>query len=192
MSNSAYTWYIIEGAGPTEFAFRDALLATHKERRWRRYVKDAVVPTVTVTETKNGKPVQVDRVYQTGRVLAQLADSKILSKIQSKDHDRPAAFKGVPVSNAGALSFDSHVSISDNVAGRYYGVGVKAKPLPSKEADLDYAIGDKVQVMGGAFHDFTGAVKSINFQTGEVTVSIAVFGRTQAVELYLYQVKPSS
>ncbi|MEL6530211.1 MAG: hypothetical protein AAFQ27_09625 [Pseudomonadota bacterium] len=192
MSNGTYTWYILDDVGPTEFEFRDALLAVNKEPRWRRYVKDAVVPTVTGTEMKNGKRVPVQRVYQTGRVLAHLADSKILSKIQSNAYDRPTAFKSLHSLNPQGFRLDAYRPISDEIAGRYYGVGVKARPLPSSAADLDYAVGDRVQVIGGAFQDQTGPVKSLNFESGEVTVSITIFGRTQHVETYFDQVKPTS
>ncbi len=192
MSNGTYSWYILEGVGPTEYGFRDALLAADKEPKWRRFVKDAVVPTVTVTETKDGKSDAVKRVYQTGRILAQLADSRILSTIQSNDHDRPTAFKNQRAPTGQGFRIASYRTITDDAAGRYYGVGAKAKPLPSKEADLDYAVGDTVKVMGGAFHDQTGLVKSLNFETGEATVSIAIFGRTQRVDVYFDQVKASS
>ena len=192
MNNGTYSWYILEDVGPTEYEFRDALLAANKEPGWRGFVKDAVVPTVTATETKDGKSIQAKRVYQSGRILAQLADHKILGKIQNNDLDRPTAFKSKHVSTNGAFRIRSYISISDDVAGRYFGVGVKAKPLPSKESDLDYALGDKIQVMDGAFRDQTGLVKSLNFDTGEVTVSIAIFGRTQIVDLFFDQVRPPS
>ena len=189
MSSNTYAWHLIEVVGPNEHRLRDALLAANKESSWHGYVNDAAVPSITVTESKNGRAVQVERVYQTGRVLAQLKGDTILRFVNSNDQQRPLAFKqpGRP-----AFRFNSYRSISDEMAGRYFGVGAKAKPLPSSASDLDYAVGDRVKVIAGAFHGRTGSVKSLNFVTGEVTVSIAIFGRTQHVELYFDQVKPST
>ena len=189
MSSNTFAWYLIEVVGPNEHTLRDALLAANKERSWHGHVNDVVVPSITVTESKNGKAVQVERVYQTGRVLAQLKGDTILRFVNSKDQLRPLAFKQP---DRPTIRFNSYRSVSDEMAGRYFGVGAKAKPLPSSASDLDYAVGDRVKVMAGAFHDQTGPVKSLNFATGEVTVSIAVFGRTQDVELFFDQVKPSS
>lgn len=82
----------------------------------------------------------------------------------------------------------------------YVGPGGKATPISDEEAErfklvqkrieVDYKVGDLVNILSGPFEGFSGKVDTIDIQKGIVTVMISMLGRETPVELVgLDQVK---
>ena len=87
-------------------------------------------------------------------------------------------------------------------------VGSGSKPIPLDESEakqiikqmgvdeprqkIDYAIGEKVQVIAGPFENFTGRVEEINFEKSKIKVMISMFGRETPVDLDFTQVEKIS
>ena len=57
------------------------------------------------------------------------------------------------------------------------------------ELNVDYKIGEQVEVMNGAFEGFVGTVQEINKEKNKVKVLVSMFGRETPVELEFSQVK---
>jgi transcriptional antiterminator NusG len=53
----------------------------------------------------------------------------------------------------------------------------------------DVSIGDHVRVIAGHFQNFEGDVDTIDHEKGRVTIRVAIFGRSTAVELQSWQVQ---
>ena len=81
-------------------------------------------------------------------------------------------------------------------------VGPSSKPIPltqaevdalgvdTHEAEVDYKVGENVEVTGGPLEGFIGLVEEINLEKQKVKVKVSMFGRETSAELDLTQVKP--
>jgi transcriptional antiterminator NusG len=56
-------------------------------------------------------------------------------------------------------------------------------------AKTDFAVGDRIKIVDGAFRDFSGTVDEFSPERGRVRVSISVFGRPTPVVLDPIQVE---
>ena len=82
------------------------------------------------------------------------------------------------------------------------GGGTKPTPLPPEEVqsmlkqmgmnerrvEVDFTVGEMVEVLEGPFAHFQGKVETIEFDKGKVTVSVDMFGRETNMELDFDQV----
>ena len=80
-------------------------------------------------------------------------------------------------------------------------VGPQGRPLPLTEeevarmgleevaVEIDFIVGDTVQVVSGPLESFSGVVTSLTESTQKVMVNVEMFGRKTDVELDFVQVK---
>ena len=81
-------------------------------------------------------------------------------------------------------------------------VGPQGRPLPltdeevarmglerPQNVEIDFVVGDEVQITNGPLESITGKVVSINAAAQKVMVNVSMFGRSTDVELEFYQVK---
>ena len=80
-------------------------------------------------------------------------------------------------------------------------VGTAGRPLPlsSEEVarmgldkvavDVDFVVGDDVQVVSGPLESFSGKIISLNDNTQKAMVNVVMFGRATNVELDYVQIK---
>ena len=78
-------------------------------------------------------------------------------------------------------------------------VGSATKPIPLteqevknlgvevKQVEVNYSVGDTVQIIGGALEGFTGTVESIDVDNNVVKVIVSMFGRSTPAEVELGQ-----
>ena len=57
--------------------------------------------------------------------------------------------------------------------------------------NVDYGVGDNVQVVNGPLEGFVGTVQEINTEKQKVKVLVSMFGRETPVELEFSQVQKS-
>ena len=81
-------------------------------------------------------------------------------------------------------------------------VGPSSKPVPlteaevdalgveTREAVIDYKVGENVEVTSGPLEGFIGVVEAIDMTAQKVKVKVSMFGRETSAELELVQVKP--
>ncbi len=80
-------------------------------------------------------------------------------------------------------------------------VGTQGRPLPLTNeevqriglekiaVDIDFTVGDTVQIVSGALESFCGKILSLNEQTQKALVNVEMFGRNTDVEVDFVQVK---
>ena len=80
-------------------------------------------------------------------------------------------------------------------------VGPGSKPVPLTEAEMkplgikkdevsvDFAEGDMVVVLSGAWKDTVGAVQKMDYQRGTATINVELFGRETPVEISFEEVR---
>ena len=78
-------------------------------------------------------------------------------------------------------------------------VGSPTKPIPlteqevsnlgveKKQVEVNYSVGDTVQIIAGALEGFTGTVESIDVDNNVVKVVVSMFGRSTPAEVELSQ-----
>ena len=80
-------------------------------------------------------------------------------------------------------------------------VGPGSKPVPLTEAEMkplgikknqvsvDFAEGDMIVVLAGAWKDTVGAVQKMDHQKGTATINVELFGRETPVEISFEEVR---
>ena len=80
-------------------------------------------------------------------------------------------------------------------------VGPGSKPVPLTDAEMaplgirrenivvDFAEGDTIQVIAGAWADTVGVIQAINMQKQSLTINVELFGRETPVEISFADVK---
>jgi len=173
-------WYIVQ----SHSSFENKVAGLIKEEADKAKISDKfeeiIVPTHDVTEVKRGKRIQRKKKYFPGYVLIKSEmDNNIYHMI--KNIKRVSGFlgtKGMPV------------PVSDKEIDKILGQ-IKDGVAQPKSA-IEYAVGEKVQVIDGPFASFSGMVEEIDEEKSRLKVSVSIFGRPTPVDLDYNQVEKAS
>ncbi len=165
-------WYVVHTYSGYENKVSNDLEKMVENRRLKDFICDVKVPTEMVSEVKDGKEIEVERKLFPGYVLVKM------------------------------VMTDDSWYIVRNTRGVTGFVGSSSKPIPLSDAEvaalgvekqtvqLDYALGDNVQITDGPMAGFIGVVQSINKDDRTVDVLVSMFGRETPAQLGFAQVKP--
>ena len=165
-------WYVVHTYSGYENKVAQNLTTIIENRRLQELIQEVRVPTEVVPDIKDGKERLVERKLFPGYVLVKM------------------------------VMTDDSWYIVRNTRGVTGFVGPSSKPIPLTEAEVDalgvdevqtnvdYAVGDSVEVLSGPLEGFVGLVESIDRDAGKVNVKVSMFGRETPAELELAQVKP--
>ena len=173
-------WYIVQ----SHSSFENKVAGLIKEEADKAKISDKfeeiIVPTHDVTEVKRGKRIQRKKKYFPGYVLIKSEmDNNIYHMI--KNIKRVSGFlgtKGMPA------------PVSDKEIDKILGQ-IKDGVAQPKSA-IEYAVGEKVQVIDGPFASFSGMVEEIDEEKSRLKVSVSIFGRPTPVDLEYNQVEKAS
>ncbi|MHB8792617.1 MAG: transcription termination/antitermination protein NusG [Thermoleophilia bacterium] len=170
-----FSWYVINTYSGHENKVKLNLLQRIKSMNQEQNVKDIVVPTEQVVETKNGQKVQTEKRVFPGYVLVHM------------------------------LMTDDSWSLVKNTPGVTGFVGSSNKPIPLNAQEVDrilhtstvekpkavamFSVGETVRVMSGPLSDFNGEIAEISEDQSKLKVLVNIFGRETPVELSFDQVK---
>ena len=173
-------WYIVQSHSSFEKKVASLIKEAAEKAKISDKIEEIVIPTHDVTEVKRGKRVQRKKKYFPGYVLIKSEmDNNMYHMI--KNIKRVTGFlgsKGVPV------------PVSDKEIERILGQ-IKDGVAQPKSA-IEYAIGEKVQVIDGPFASFNGMVEEIDEEKSRLKVSVSIFGRPTPVDLEYNQVEKVS
>ena len=173
-------WYIVQSHSSFESKVASLVKEAEEKAKFSDKIEEIVIPTHDVTEVKRGKRVQRKKKYFPGYVLIKSdMDNNIYHMI--KNIKRVTGFlgsKGVPV------------PVSDKEIEKILGQ-IKDGVAQPKSA-IEYAIGEKVQVIDGPFASFNGMVEDIDEEKSWLKVSVSIFGRPSPVDLEYNQVEKVS
>ena len=177
MAEQAY-WYVVHTYSGYENKVAQDLMTMVNNRRMQDLICDVKVPTETVIEDKLDKK-----------------DNKIGEKeVQRKIYPGYVFVKMV--------MNDNTWYVVRNTRGCTGFVGPASKPEPLSEAEVakmgvetvaepevDYAVGDTVEITAGPMEGSVAVVEEIDKKARIVHVKISMFGRETPAELALGQVK---
>jgi transcriptional antiterminator NusG len=170
-----FRWYVINTYSGHEKKVKANLEHRLVSLGQRENVREIVVPTEQVVETKDGQKVQTEKRTLPGYVLVNMEMTP----------DALWVVKDTP----GVTGF----------------VGSSTDPVPLTQAEVDrllrthselrpkvraeFAVGESVKVISGPLSDFTGEIAEINSEAGRVKVLVSIFGRETPADLSFDQVK---
>lgn len=165
-------WYVIHTYSGYENKVKTDLEKTIKNRELEEYFFDIIVPMEEQIEIKDGKKKTNLKKVFPGYVLIKMIVTEETWYI---------------------------VRNTRGVTG-FVGSGTDPIPLTDEEIrsmgfedinsiNVDYEVNDQVQIMNGAFENFTGTVQEINKEKSKVKVLVSMFGRETPVEVEFSQVQ---
>ena len=170
MSETA-RWYVIHTYSGYENKVSQSIEKVVENQNLHDLIHEIKIPTEKVVEVKDDKTREIERKIFPGYVLVKMI-----------------------------LTDDSWYVVR-NIRGVTGFVGSVTKPIPLTEeevkalgvetvqVEVDYAVGDNVQVIAGPLEGFTGIVNDIDIKDNRVNVTVSMFGRETPVDLELNQVK---
>lgn len=167
-------WYVVHTYSGYENKVAQNLETIVENRRLQELIQEVRVPTETVVvqDPKTGKNKEAERKLFPGYVLVKM------------------------------VMTDDSWYVVRNTRGVTGFVGPSSKPIPLtqeevdalgvdvKVIEVDYAVGDSVEVTSGPLEGFIGTVELIDEDKQKVKVKVSMFGRETPAELDLTQVKP--
>ena len=165
-------WYVVHTYSGYENKVKTDLEKVIKNRELEEYFFDIIVPMEEQIEIKDGKrKTNLKKVFP-GYVLVKMIVTEKTWYI---------------------------VRNTRGVTG-FVGSGTDPIPLTDEEIrsmgfedvnsiNVDYEVNDQVQIMNGAFENFTGTVQEINKEKSKVKVLVSMFGRETPVEVEFSQVQ---
>ncbi len=164
-------WYVVH----TYSGYENKVKANIEKSIQNLHLEDQIlsveVPLEDVVEVKNGKKKTVQRKLFPGYVLLSMDMN------------------------------DETWYVVRNTRGVTGFVGPESKPVPLTETEMakmglrpetieiDYEVGDMVQVISGVWENKVGQIRAINMSKQTVTVGMDMFGRDTAVEISFYDIK---
>ena len=173
-------WYIVQSHSSFENKVAQLIKEEAEKAKISEKIEEIIVPTHDITEVKRGKRVQRKKKYFPGYVLIKSEmDNNIYHMI--KNIKKVSGFLG---------SKGSPVPVSNKEIEKILGQ-IKDGVVQPKSA-IEYAIGEKVQVIDGPFASFSGLVEDIDEDKSKLKVSVSIFGRPTPVELEYNQAEKTS
>lgn len=170
MSETA-KWYVIHTYSAYENKVAQNIEKVVENRGFQDYIQEVRIPTEKVVEVKDNKTREIERKIFPGYVLVKmiLTDDSwyIVRNIRGVTGFVGTSTKPVPLSDA----------------------EVKALGVETVQIEVDYEVGDNVNVIAGPLAGFSGIVDSIDVENNRVEVTVSMFGRETPVELELSQVQ---
>ncbi len=171
MSDAA-RWYVIHTYSGYENKVATNIEKAVENRQIEDLIQEVRVPTETVTEIKDNKKKEVERKIFPGYVLVKM------------------------------VMTDDSWYVVRNIRGVTGFVGPGSKPVPLTEEEVDrlgvetrhievnFEVGDSVQVIDGYLDGFVGRVDAIEAEKNLVRVTVSMMGKDVPVELEIDQVQP--
>ena len=173
-------WYIVQSHSSFENKVAKIIKEEAEKAKVLEKIEEIVVPTHDVTEVKRGKRIQIKKKFFPGYVLIK----------SEMDNDLYHMIKGIKKVSGFLGSKGIPVPVSDKEIEKILGQIKDGVAQP--KSTVEYAVGEKVQVIDGPFASFSGLVEDIDEEKSRLKVSVSIFGRPTPVDLEYNQVEKAS
>ncbi len=164
-------WYAVTAYSGFENKVKLALQERIRQHKAEELFGEIMVPSETVTQqTKDGKSRVRNKTTFPGYVFVEMVMNEETWHIV-KDTPKVTGFIGnqKPQEVKGAQMEHLRKGITEGAV----------KPKPKQQ----FAVGDDVRVIVGAFANFSGSVQEVNPDKQKLKVMVSIFGRPTPVEL---------
>jgi transcriptional antiterminator NusG len=175
-----FRWYVINTYSGHEKKVKANLEHRLISMGQRDRVKQVVIPTEQIVETKDGQKVQTEKRTLPGYVLVNM----------DMTPDALWLVKNTPgvTGFVGSVRDNEPVPLSQAEVDRVLHTAVESRP----KIRTEFTEGESVKVIAGPLSDFTGEIAEINAEQGRLKVLVSIFGRETPAELSFDQVKKLS
>jgi transcriptional antiterminator NusG len=173
-----FHWYVINTYSGHEAKVKANLQHRIQSAGQDHMVRQIVIPTEQVVETKDGQKVQTERRVLPGYVLVQM----------DLTDDSWSLVKNTPGVTGFVGAANKPAPLSRGEIDHLLRVPSEQKPRPR----ADFEEGETVKIIAGPLSDFTGEIAEINHEQGRLKVLVSIFGRETPAELSFDQVKKIS
>ena len=173
-----FRWYVINTYSGHENKVKQNLEHRVHTMSQERNVRQVVVPTESVVETKDGQKVQTERRLWPGYVLVNM----------DLTDDAWTLVKNTPGVTGFVGSQNKPVPLSQPEVDRMLHTSVD-RAQQQQKARAEFAMGDSVKITSGYLADFDGEIAEINEDQGKLKVLVSIFERQVPVELEFDKVK---
>ena len=179
----ASEWYTIQTLSGQEQKAEKSLHKRIAEEEMSEYINEVLVPMEKVVEVRGGKKTVTQRKLYPGYIFIdmQLYDEEQRLLAQPWDFIRNT--QGIIGFLGGERPIATPAADIDDI---------KAQVADSEETEkpkVNFEMGEEVKINDGPFQSYTGAVESIDAESGKLKVTIDIFGRSTPVELEYWQVE---
>lgn len=176
-----FRWYVIN-----TYSGHEKKVKTNLEQRIRSMgqsdmVRDVVVPTEQVVETKDGQKVQTEKRTLPGYVLVHM---DMTPDVQWLVKNTPGV-TGFVGGSAAAGGQSDPVPLSQMEVDRLLNKATESR----SRVKMEFDVGETVKVINGPLSDFSGEIAEINVEQARLKVLVSIFGRETPAELSFDQVK---
>ena len=180
-------WYIIH----TNSGYEKKVAADLEKRIESLDLTDKVfrilVPEEEVLEEKRGKQVKVSRKLFPSYVMIEMLSVKEENELGLGYRVDSDAWYVIRNTN-GVTGFvgvgSDPIPLSDEEASNLLAkIGIDVEGETSPRIDIDFKVGEVVEVKGGSFDGQQGEIAEIDYEHGKVKVMLEVLGRLTPVEV---------
>ena len=171
-----FRWYVVNTYSGHENKVKQNLEHRVTSLNQKRFVRQVVVPTETVSEMKDNQKVSVEKRTMPGYVLVNM----------ELNDDSWGLVKNTPgvTGFVGASKDSPPVPLTQGEVDRLLHKEVAVR----ERTRAQYSIGESVKVISGPLSDFSGEISEINEDAAKLKVLVSIFGRETPVELSFNQV----
>ena len=169
-------WYVAHTYSGYENKVKADLEKTIENRHLEEEILEVRVPMQEVVEMKNGAKKTVQKKLFPGYVLVNMVTEKMVII------DEAGYVFRTPRGHPGFAGPGSkHVPLTE----------AEMEPLGirTENVSIDFAEGDTIVVVAGAWKDTVGAVQKIDYNKQTVTINVELFGRDTPVEISFAEVR---
>ena len=169
--SEAAKWYVIHTYSGYENKVAQNIEKVVENRKLHDLIQEVRVPTEMVTEITDGKTKEIERKTYPGYVLVKMIVTDD-SWYVVRNTRGCTGFVG-PASEPTPLSEKEVKSL--------FGIDVSS-------VEVNFKVGDKVQISGTAMDGFIGVVQNIDLEQRSVDLLVSMFGREPPTTLPISQV----
>lgn len=165
-------WYVVNTYAGQENRVKENLERRINTMGLQDNLFQIVVAEETEVEYKNGKPVEKTKNLFSGYLLVQMIMS---DEAWYAVRNTPGVTGFIGSSGKGAKPFPVPQEEIDAVLRRL--------EIVDTNVSVDFKVGDRVEILKGAFKDSEGTVEKMDDEKQEATVLLILFGRETPTEI---------